>query len=245
MNSLFKCLLVAGFGVVLFSCKKDNYAPPGNKLTGSLVYNGESIQVESNQVPYQIYEYGFGKVGPIGSLSSPNDRASVTPVFAQDGSYAQTLFNGTYKIVIPNGQGPFIWKKTAAGNPDTTTVELNGDQKIDLEVTPYYLIHDAQVSIADDSATATFKIEKIITDANAKNIERASLYINKTQFVSGSNNIAARDTAGVYITDLNNVVIGVRIPAITPTQNYVYARVGVKIVDVEDMIFSPLIKINF
>jgi len=31
----------------------------------------------------------------------------------------------------------------------------------------------------------------------------------------------------------------------TPTQNYVYARIGVKISGLEDMIFSPLVKISF
>jgi hypothetical protein len=34
------------------------------------------------------------------------------------------------------------------------------------------------------------------------------------------------------------------VPAIVPTQNYVYARVGVKIAGVEDMIFSPVVKVT-
>jgi hypothetical protein len=72
-----------------------------------------------------------------------------------------------------------------------------------------------------------------------------SLYINKTQFVSGGDNIAATDLGGGAITDPNSISLNVTIPAITPTQNYVFARIGVKIAGVEDMIFSPVQKITF
>jgi hypothetical protein len=233
MKNLLKYSLVIGLGVFAFACKKDNYAAPSLILSGHITYKGEPINVEKDQVPCQMYQYGFGQVGPISST------------FAQDGSYSQVLSGGIYKIIIPNGQGPFLWKQTAGGNPDTVTVNLNSSQNVDLEVTPYYMIEDAQIAASGGNVTATFKINKVITDANAKDIERVSLYINKTQFVSGGNNIAATDIAGSDITDLNNVSASVAIPTITPTQNYVYARVGLKIAGVEDMIFSPLVKLDF
>jgi len=52
-------LIIAGIA----SCKKDNYSPPSSTLQGRLVYNGDSIGVERNQVTYELYQYGFGKVG--------------------------------------------------------------------------------------------------------------------------------------------------------------------------------------
>ena len=215
------------------ACKKDNYSAPSSLLTGHLIYNSDTIQVERNQVPFQIYQYGFGKVAPIGST------------FAQDGSYSQVLFNGTYKIIIPNGQGPFLWKQTAAGNPDTVTVDLKGNQTVNLQVTPYYMIRSASITVSGGTASATCKLEKIITDANAKNVERVSLYINKSQFASGGDNIAKGDLAAANITDINNISLSVAVPSMTPTQNYIYARVGLKIAGLEDMIFSPLQKISF
>ncbi|HEY4206359.1 MAG TPA: DUF3823 domain-containing protein [Puia sp.] len=216
------------------ACKKDNYAPPSSYLTGHLVYNGDTIQVERNQVPFQIYQYGFGQVGPIGST------------FTQDGKYSEVLFPGTYKIIIPNGQGPFMWKQTGHGDPDTVSVDLKGNQTVDLQVTPYYMIRNANISISGGTASATCKVEKIITDANAKDVERVSLYVNRTQFVSNADNVAKADKAAADITDMNNISLSVGVPALTnPTQNYVYARVGVKIVGLEDMIFSPLVKISF
>ena len=214
-------------------CKKDNYPQPGSMLTGHLLYKTDTIQVERNQVPFQIYQYGFGKVGPIGST------------FSQDGTLSSVLFDGIYKIIVPNGQGPFMWKQTAAGNPDTVSVTLKGNQSIDLQVTPYYMIRNASITVSGGTAKATCKLEQIITDANAKNVERVSLYINKDQFVSGGDNIAKKDLAAADITDMNNILINVAVPSITPTQNYVYARIGLKIAGLEDMIFSPLQKISF
>ena len=71
-----------------------------------------------------------------------------------------------------------------------------------------------------------------------------SLYINKTQFVSGADNIAVKTVDGADITNPNNVVLGVTIPTITPGQGYIFARIGLKIAGVEDRIYSPVKKIN-
>ena len=225
------------FGVLALAaaagCKKDNYPQPSSMLTGHLLYKTDTIQVERNQVPFQIYQYGFGKVGPIGST------------FSQNGTLSAVLFDGTYKIIVPNGQGPFMWKQTAAGNPDTVSVTLKGNQSIDLQVTPYYMIRNAGITVSGGTAKATCKLEQIITDANAKNVERVSLYINKDQFVSGGDNIAKQDLAAANITDMNNISLSVAVPSMTPTQNYVYARIGLKIAGLEDMIFSPVQKISF
>lgn len=233
MKSFLKYIVIPTIFLSFYSCKKDNYAPPGTLLTGAIMYKGDSINVERNQVPYQLYQYGFGKVGQIGSNTT----------FEQNGSYSQVLYNGNYKMIIPNGQGPFIWKQDASGNPDSLSITLNGNQTVNLEVTPYYMIRNTQLSASGGIVTANFKVEKIITDSLAKDIERVSLYINKTQFVSSSDNIAAQDMTGSAITDPNNITLSVSVPSITPEQNYVFARVGIKIANVEDMIFSPLQKI--
>ena len=225
-------ILLAG-SAVIFSCKKDNYEAPSSSLSGKLVYKGEAFGVEKDQVPFQIYQYGFGKVGPIGQS------------FAQEGTYSALLFDGEYKLIVPNGQGPFLWKKTAAGDPDTLVINMNGNQIMDLEVTPYYMIRNPQIATAAGKVNATFKAEKIITDANAKNIENVGLYINRTQFVSPGNNIANTVLAGSAITDPNNLSLSVTIPTLTPAQNYVFARIGLKIANVEDRIFSPLVKLQF
>ncbi|HVW60569.1 MAG TPA: DUF3823 domain-containing protein [Puia sp.] len=230
IKSLYILFIVASLAGP--SCKKDNYKEPAAQLSGSIQYKGENIGVERNQVPFQIYQYGFGKVGPISGT------------FEQDGTYGSLLFNGNYKFLIPSGQGPFIWKELAPGVPDSISVTMNGSQTLNIEVTPYYMIRNPQVTGSGGKVTAAFKAEKIITDANAKDIERVSLYINAGQFV-GQDNIAVTNLAGADIVDPNNISLQVTVPSITPAQNYVYARVGLKIAGVEDMIFSPVVKVQY
>lgn len=226
-------ILVAACCGLLISCKKDNYEAPSATLSGKLVYNGAPFGLEKDQVPYELYQFGYGKVGPIGSS------------FTQEGAYSAVLFDGDYKLIIPNGQGPFLWKKTAGGDPDSIAISMRGNQVLDLEVTPYWMIRDAQLTAAAGQVNATFKVEKIVSDANAKDIDEVTLFINQTQFVSPGNNIGTASMSGASIVDPNNITLNVSIPTITPAQNYVFARVGLKIAGVEDRIFSPLFKLQF
>lgn len=222
--------------VSLFACKKDNYDPPASQLSGRVVYQGEAIQLEYGQVPYQLYQFGFGKVGPVNNTT-----------FTQEGTYSVLLFDGEYKLIIPDNQGPFLWKKTAGGAPDTVTVTMRGSQTLDLEVTPFYMIRTPQFTAAAGKVTGSFKIEKIITGAGARNIDRVNLYINKTAFVSGNGSnysIASASISGGNITDMNNVSMTVTVPALVPAQSYVFARIGLKVAGVEDMIFSPIVKLT-
>jgi len=219
--------------IAAVSCKKDNFEAPSSTLSGKLVYNGDVIEVEYDRVSYEVYQYGFGRVGPIGSS------------FSQEGTYSALLFDGQYKLIIPSGQGPFKWNENASGGRDSLAVNVSGNQTLDLEVTPYYMIRTPQITGSGGSVTATFKAEKIITDASAKDIEEVALYLNKTQFVSGANNNATVTLAGSAIADPNNISLNVAIPLMTPTQNYVFARIGLKIAGVEDRIFSPVQKITF
>jgi len=219
--------------VLVASCAKDNFTEPKSTLSGQIVYQGEPVGVEYNQVRLQLWQPGFGKL------------AAIDAQVAQDGSYSATLFNGKYKMVVPRGRGPFRTLEKDAASKDTLFVTLEGNQEVDLEVLPYYMIRTPQFTGAENKVTANFKLEKIITDANAKDIERVSLFVNKTEFVSRATNVSATDIVGADIKDLNAISVSTDIPTLVPTQKYVFVRVGVKIKDVEDMIFSPVQKVEF
>lgn len=233
MKLKLQFILLLAIGTAVWSCKKDNYDPPNSKLEGRIVYQGEAINVEYNQVPYEFYQYGFGKVGSIGSS------------FEQDGSFSALLFDGEYKMIIPTNQGPFLRQSLVPGKSDTVVINLKGSQTLDIEVMPYYMIRTPNLAVAAGKVNATFKVEKIVSGTNEKAIENVALYINKTQFVSGGDNIANVSIAGSAITDPNNITLSVTIPTITITQNYVFARIGLKVQGVEDRIFSPLVKLQF
>lgn len=211
---------------IFTSCEWDNYDEPESFLQGNIVYNGEPINVSYNDVTFQLWEPGW-------QLSYPID---VT--VDQDGSYSALLFNATYKLVFPEGQGPFRM------SVDTLTVNLNGDQDFDIEVEPYFMIRNAQFSTSGKDITASFKADKIVTDADARDIERVNLYVNKSQFVDFRQNVANAEIAGGDIDNQNNINLTVTVPDLTPTQNYVYARVGLKVTGREDMIFSAVQKVD-
>lgn len=106
------------------------------------------------------------------------------------------------------------------------------------------MIRNAAFSGGGGTVKATCKVEKIITDANAKAIERVTLYINNTAFVSGANNVASASISGAAITDPNNISLSVAVPS-GLGQNFVQARIGVKIAGVEALIFSPIMIVTY
>ncbi|MDQ0967656.1 hypothetical protein QFZ20_003059 [Flavobacterium sp. W4I14] len=226
-------IIIAAVAVLFSSCKKDNYDAPAADFTGRIVYKGEAINMQYGQVNFELWQSGFG------NYSALNVNVS------QDGNFSAKLFDGNYKLVFSPNQGPFLWKKNAAGKQDTIAVNISGNKVMDIEVTPYYMIRGASLTAASGKVNGFCKLEKIITDANAKDIESVSLYINKTQFVDGGNNIGVQELRGVALADLNNLNMSVSIPTIVPTQNYVFARIGVKVAGVDDLIFTPVTKISF
>lgn len=227
---ILSVLIIAFFA----SCTKDNFAPPGTTFNGRIVYKGEAIGVEQDRVGFELWQPGFGK------------NAAIYVTVAQEGSYSSLLFNGNYKLTMPDNNGPWVWRHNAAGKPDSLALNLQGDQTLDLEVTPYYMIRNPQFSATSSRVTSTFNLEQIITDATAKKVETVSIYISKTQFVSGSYAIAFTDVAGSTLTSLNNINVSVAIPTpLIPTQNYLFARIGVRLAGTDRMLFSPVKKVTF
>lgn len=226
-------LPILAVAVLFAACEKDNYPAPQTKLSGQIVYNGEPIGVEYNQVRLQLWQPGFGKLA---AIDAPID---------QDGSYSAVLFDGNYKLVIPGNEGP--WKTIVgdATKKDTVFVNLNSNQQLDIEVMPYYMIRNEQFNGGENKVNATIKLDKIITGTDGKAVENVSLYISKTQFVARANNIAVTNLAGSAIADMTNIRLTVNVPSITPAQNYVFARVGVKIAGVEDILFSDVQKVTY
>ncbi|WP_138477244.1 DUF3823 domain-containing protein [Dyadobacter bucti] len=231
MKIRFQIRTLLAMLILFASCEKDNYTAPKSILSGRIVYNGEPIGVEYNQVRLQLWQPGFGKL------------AALDAQVDQGGSYSALLFDGSYKMVFPQGRGPFRTIQKDAAVKDTLFVNISGNQELDVEVMPYYMIRTPKFSGGENKVSVTLKLEKIITDVNARDIERISLYINKSQFVSRATNVGVTDVAGSEVKDLNSISLSTNVPALAPLQNYVFARVGVKIKDVEDMVFSPVEKV--
>lgn len=220
------------------SCKKDNYDAPASTLKGRIVYQNQPIGVGFNDVSFELWQGGWGKSGAINITVD------------QDGTYSAQLFNGDYKLVIPSFQGPFLKLTNATSHSDTIPVSLSGSTTLDIEVLPYYMIKQASFSVSTDSVvTAQLSLDKIVTDARAKDIEKVTLYLNKTSFINSSTAVNT-SISGSSITDIGHISLGMKLAsaavtdAAAGTQPYVYARIGIKISGVEDLLFSNVQKID-
>ncbi len=233
MKIKFHFILIMALSVLFVSCGKDNFTAPKSVLSGQITYKGEPVGVEFGQVRMQLWQPGFGKLAPIDAQ------------VAQDGSYSAMLFDGNYKAVFAQNRGPFRTIAKDAIAKDTLFINLNGSQTLNVEVLPYYMIRNPKFNGGEGKVSVSLALEKVITDVNAKDIERISLFVNKTELVSRANNVSVADMAGADVKNLANVSLVTTVPALSPKQNYVYARVGVKIKNVEDMVFSPVQKIQY
>lgn len=225
-NFLILFLLSLG----LSSCEYDNYDAPKATLEGRIVYQGEPINVAVNEVNYELWEPGW-------QLKTP-----INVTVAQDGSYSASLFNATYKLVFRPNQGPFRMVHNSATDSDTILVDVKGHTVLDIEVEPYYIIRSPQFALNNNAVNATASLEQIITGEDARNIEQVSLFLNKTQFVDqrGDYNLARTDIAGGDVVDINNISLSTNVPDLVRSQSFIYARIGVKIEGVEDMLYSPV-----
>ncbi|MEQ9443188.1 MAG: DUF3823 domain-containing protein [Cyclobacteriaceae bacterium] len=231
MKNTIQYILVIALSTAMMSCAKDNYEPPSSLLSGRITYQGNPLNFEYNRVSYELYQDGFGKTGPLSSTFTP------------EGEFSHLLFNGTYKMVVPNGQGPFLWG-AEADMPDTVNITVSGNTEMDFEVIPYWMIRNPQLSGSGSEVTGTFALEQIVTDANARDIESVTLYVSKTMFANSQTNVVTNAMEGGAITDMGNVMLQATVPDLVPTQNYVFASIGVKLAGVDDLIFSPTQKID-
>ncbi|WP_026350595.1 DUF3823 domain-containing protein [Dyadobacter beijingensis] len=232
MKIRFHIMPLVALVALLSACEKDNYTEPKSTLSGQVVYKGEPIGVEEGQVRLQLWQPGFGKL------------AAIDAPISQSGTYSAVLFDGNYKLVFPKNRGPFKTISKDAASKDTLYVSLAGNQKLDVEVTPYYMIRTPQFSGGENKVNVSLKLERILAGTEGKDIERVSLYVNRTDFVSRATNVAVADMPGADVKDLNAINLSATVPTLSPVQKYVFARVGVKIKDVEDMVFSPVQKVD-
>lgn len=232
MKNQFNYILLFLLGISFMSCEKDNYEPPKSHLTGRVIYQGMPLHLQPNRVSYELFQDGFGKSGPI------------TGTFTAEGGYSQLLFNGTYTMIIREGQGPFLWGESMDNLNSEVIINVNGATEMDIEVLPYWMILNPGLSSGEGKVIGTFGLEQIITGAQAKTIESVTLYLSKTIFANSETNVATSSKAGADIEDVSNVSLDVNVPTLIPSQNYVFASIGVKIAGVEDMLFSEVQKVN-
>lgn len=211
--------------VAVSSCGLDNYDAPESKLVGRIVYNGEPIGVRGTgeAVQLQLYQDGYELRDPI-------------PVYVgQDGSFEAKLFDGEYKLVTRDNNGPWV------NDRDTTVINVKGTANVDIEVTPFYTVSNVQLSLEGSSANASFQVNEV---AGGRDIEYVMILVGKTSFVDD-----VSYTARVIMDDAmaGSIVTG----SIDLSNNKdfqsgraLYARVGLQPVGKDQAIYSQVVKLR-
>ncbi|MCD8181996.1 MAG: DUF3823 domain-containing protein [Bacteroides sp.] len=171
--------------LVLTSCMKDNYDAPTSIIQGRVTYNGEPLQLRGNEaVKLQLYQRGYEKHDPVDVFVN------------QNGEYSVCIFDGQYQLITKAGNSPW----SAAGR-DTIEVTLRGHATQDVEVTPYYLVNDAKITLSGNTVNASFTVNKVA----GTGIDRIILLLGTMQFLSdGEYNVGRFDDAdnmGSYDAD--------------------------------------------
>lgn len=216
--------IIIALGVMLTACEVDNYDPPKSTLEGRVVYQDQPIGVRSNGVQLELWQPGF-------------DLFQKIPVYvAYDGSFSAALFDGDYKLVRLRGNGPWV------DNTDTIDVQVRGNTVVDVPVEPYYVINSETFQTNGNTVSASFTIEQVNT---TQELDRATLYIGTTAIVDVNNSSVNVSLNRDAITDLNAPVnLNIELPPNLSGRDYVFARIGVKTVGVEEMLYSPVQKIE-
>ena len=162
ISKIFSMVILSAFS--LMSCTKDNYDEPTSFIKGRVVYKGEALQLRGNEaVNLQLYQRGYQKHDPV-------------EVFVnQNGEFSICIFDGEYQLITKAGNGPWSDK-----GRDTIEIKLNGLATQDVEVTPYYLVEDAKMTLNGNKVNASFKVNKIA----GTGIDRMIMLLSTTQFLS-------------------------------------------------------------
>jgi len=214
--------LLAGLGLLAAGCTKDNITPPTSQLTGRVTYRDQPLNVRGGgNVQLELWQRG------------EFFRTKIPVYVAQDGSYSASLFDGEYKLTRLRDNGPW------ANQTDSITVQVKGSTIVDVPVQPYFTIGSATIAKSGSNVTASVPVSKIGT----RDLDEVVLFLGYTQFVDVSNQAASSNKRGATITDLTKPIsLTTGIPS--SARGSIYARVGVRTLGVNELIYSPVQKID-
>jgi len=218
-------IITTALSILLFGCGKDNYEEPTSVIRGKVTYNGTPIGVRGTGevIQLQLYQDGYQL------------KAHIPVYVGQDGSFSAKVFDGQYKLVASNNNGPWVNAAT-----DTVIVNLNGTAEVNYEVTPYFTIENLDLTLGTDKRiAANFNINKVVPTAN---VQYYSLIVNRTAFVDDVINIWRKEYTGTQTAiSLSEDLSGL---AEINGSGPLYARVGVRSTLTEQPIYSEVIKIK-
>jgi len=224
MNKYTYIFLIMMAAFVLTSCGLDNYDAPQSRLHGRITYNGETLGLRGTgeAVRLQLYQDGYEL------------RDNIQVFVGQDGTFEAMLFDGEYKLVTRNQNGPWV------NTRDTIVVNLKGSTEVEVKVTPFFTISNETITLNGSVLNASFNVNKIVSTAN---IDYVTLLVSKTSFVDDATNIARKDFKDQQAGALN-LSMDMSDNANFAAAKALFARVGVRTVGADQAIYSDIVRLK-
>lgn len=222
ISNIFSIVLLL---IMFTGCGKDNYDAPESTLTGKITYNGEPVYVRGTgeAVRLQLFQDGWQKHDPI-------------DVFVgQEGTFSAKLFDGEYKLVTRDGNGPWV------NSRDTTVINLNGSTAVELKVTPYFTISGTQISLSGSIFNASFTINQVVSTAK---IDKVMLILSKTQFADDVNNVFRKDITNDVASGNVNLNADVSGNKDVANAKALFGRVGVLTAGADQAVYSEVVRLK-
>lgn len=224
MKLIFKFIFPIAFLVIVCSCGLDNFDAPESTLYGRVIYNGNALNLRGTgeAIRLQLYQDGYQK------------KDAIEVFVGQDGKFSAKLFDGQYKLVTRDGNGPWVNKR------DTITFNLKGSTEQNVEVTPYFLISNEKISLSGNTLSTSFNIEQIVPTVE---MDKVILILSKTQFADDVNNVFRKDFTGIPV---GPVTLDADFSDSKDAMNAraLYGRIGVFTKDIGQAIYSPVVKLK-
>ncbi len=225
---IFNVALALAVVFGLGSCGYDNFDEPESTLSGYVQYEGQNLQLPGSGgvVQLQAYQDGY-------QLHSP-----ISIYVDQNGHFSAKLFDGVYKLVTRDKNGPWVNKR------DTITVTLKGSKEVNIPVTPYYTLSDFKCTLSGKKLDVSFNVQQIVKTAS---INYATLCIGTTSILDEQNNAMQVKLPGAAIkVGANSFSLDVSDAQLASLQKAVKvtARVGLRTVDADCSIYTPMVSLK-
>ncbi len=230
-------LLFSVLIVCLLGCSRelDNWAYPTSTVSGQFLYKGQPLQLMgtasdatgSNML--QLHQVGEGWI------------QGFVKVFAkEDGTYTVNTFDGDYYLNLTPGRGPWV--------PNTDTIRFSlkgGAQNLNFNVTPYFWLNNYTSSFKDSLFTATFNMEKVVSTAQ---MDKTVVHLSTTSIVDNTSKVYEKAFTTV-IPGTNTITLDLKTlsnseKASLRKTGSLFARIGIKTRNVNDLLYSKTVKLT-
>lgn len=224
MKKIWNICSLLSLALLVASCGLDNYDEPQSILEGRITYEGNPLGLKGTNggIKVQLYQDGYANHDPI------------TVYATQDGTFSAILFDGPYKLVTKDKNGPWV------NNRDTMYIEVKGKTQCEVKVTPYFIISDEKVTMTDNIVSGTCNIQQVVQDAK---INQAMLLVSQTTFVDENTNIARLNLSNIN-SGITEFSLDVSNNKNVQSARALFARIGVKATGADQAVYSEIFRLK-